>query len=139
MKAPLIVAQRTVGALTLFVELKHNARLSLCGEGGTIFFSVDTHMLTITHQSFSVLPAISLNDGILACNILEGSFCTETFENFIKGLLDDMQPYPGPNSIIVMDNCRIHKHPRIQEMIRDRYFIFYFLWQLLISKQRDAL
>ena len=111
-------------ALTLFVELKHNAKLSLCEEGDMITFSVDTHsMLTISHQSFSVLPAISLNDGILACNILEGSFCTETFENFIKGLLDDMQPYPGPNSVIVMDNCRIHKHPRIQEMIRDRYLI----------------
>lgn len=24
-----------------------------------------------------------------------------------------MQPFPGPNSVIVMDNARIHKHPDI--------------------------
>ena len=71
-------------------------------------------------ESFSVLPAISLNDGILACNIVEGSFCTATFSNFIDGLLDNMQQYPAPNSVLVMDNCRIHKHPQIQEMIRNR-------------------
>ena len=43
-----------------------------------------------------------------------------------------MQPYPAPNSVIVMDNCRIHKAPEIQEMIEERYiklirsFIFYY-------------
>ena len=31
-----------------------------------------------------------------------------------------MQPYPGPNSVIVMDNCQIHKHPEIQDMIYER-------------------
>lgn len=67
--------------------------------------------------SFSVLPAISLNDGILHCKIVEGSFCTETFSQFIEGLLDNMQLYPGPNSVIVMDNCRIHKHPHIQDTV----------------------
>ncbi|KAF8238487.1 hypothetical protein L208DRAFT_1184010, partial [Tricholoma matsutake] len=54
---------------------------------------------------FSMLPAISLNDGILACNIVKGSFFTETFGNFIDGLLDNMQQYPAPNSVVVMDNC----------------------------------
>ncbi|KAK7026959.1 Homeodomain-like protein, partial [Favolaschia claudopus] len=44
--------------------------------------------------------------------ILEGSFTTETFIDFIDGLLDQMNPFPGPNSVIVMDNCRIHKSQR---------------------------
>ncbi|KIK73542.1 hypothetical protein PAXRUDRAFT_178162, partial [Paxillus rubicundulus Ve08.2h10] len=69
---------------------------------------------------FSVLPTLSLHDGILHCDIVEGSFCTETFTQFIQGLLDYMQPYPAQNSVIVMDNCRIHKHPDIQEMIESR-------------------
>ncbi|KIK98116.1 hypothetical protein PAXRUDRAFT_134871, partial [Paxillus rubicundulus Ve08.2h10] len=66
---------------------------------------------------YLVLPALSLNGGIIHCEIVGGSFCTETFLQFIKGLLEEMQPYPAPNSVILMDNCQIHKHPDIQEMI----------------------
>ncbi|KIK75345.1 hypothetical protein PAXRUDRAFT_38014, partial [Paxillus rubicundulus Ve08.2h10] len=72
------------------------------------------------HKVYSVLPAHSLNGGIIHCEIVEGSFCMEIFSQFIKGLLDEMQPYPAPNSVIIMDNCRIHKHPDIQEMIESR-------------------
>ncbi|KIK81946.1 hypothetical protein PAXRUDRAFT_736690 [Paxillus rubicundulus Ve08.2h10] len=31
-----------------------------------------------------------------------------------------MQPYPAQNSVIMMDNCHIHKHPDLQEMIESR-------------------
>lgn len=68
-------------------------------------------------RRFSVLPALSLQDGILHCDVVEGSFCTETFAQFIEGLLARMQPFPAPNSVIVMDNCQIHKHGDIQNMI----------------------
>ncbi|KIK26837.1 hypothetical protein PISMIDRAFT_94025, partial [Pisolithus microcarpus 441] len=71
-------------------------------------------------KAFSVLPALSLNDGIIHCEVVEGSFCTETFTQFIDGLLKNMRPYPAPNSIIVMDNCKIHKHADIQNMIEAR-------------------
>ena len=69
---------------------------------------------------FSVLPALSLNDGILHCDIVEGSFDTQLFYQFIQRVLDQMQPYPAPNSVIVMDNCRIHKHPAILELIEEQ-------------------
>lgn len=72
---------------------------------------------------FSVLPAISLEKGILHCEIVEGSFRSDTFAIFIQNLLDHAEPFPGPNSVIVMDNCRIHKSPFIQEMIRARYVV----------------
>jgi hypothetical protein len=76
--------------------------------------------------SFSVLPAISLEKGILHCEIVEGSFCSDTFAIFIQNLLDHAEPFPGPNSVIVMDNCRIHKSPYIQEMIRARYVVWWY-------------
>jgi hypothetical protein len=59
-------------------------------------------------------------DGILYVSIIEGSFTTETFTEFIDGLLDKMNPFPGPNSVIVMDNCRIHKADKIRKMIEER-------------------
>jgi hypothetical protein len=32
-----------------------------------------------------------------------------------------MNHFPGPNSVIVMDNCSIHKSEIIREMIEERY------------------
>ncbi len=49
--------------------------------------------------------------------IIEGSFNTESFTMFIVDLLNKMQPFPAPKSVIVMDNCKIHKAPEIREMI----------------------
>ncbi len=69
---------------------------------------------------YSILPGLSLN-GILHLDIVEGSYDAAKFGEFINGLLSWMNPYPGPNSVIVMDNCRIHKLPWILEMILERF------------------
>lgn len=73
----------------------------------------------LTSFRYSILPALSL-DGMIHCHIIEGSFDTAGFTEFIEGLLDHMQPYPGPNSVIVMDNCRIHHSDILLELIKDR-------------------
>jgi hypothetical protein len=73
-------------------------------------------MLTII--SYSVLPALSLN-GIIHVKIVENAFNMDSFNEFIMELLDQMNPYDAeehpPNSVIILDNCRIHRSP---EMIR---------------------
>jgi hypothetical protein len=76
-------------------------------------------------RRFSILPALSL-DGILALEIQEGSFTSITFAQFIDGLLTRMNPFPGPNSVIVMDNARIHQSPLIPEIIADQSVLFQF-------------
>jgi len=63
---------------------------------------------------------------MLSVKVVEGSFNTELFTGFIETLLDRMNPYPARNSVIVMDNCKIHKDPAIVNMILDR-------WDLLFS------
>ena len=60
-------------------------------------------------------------EGMLDCMVVEGSFNTELFITFIKNLIDKMQPFPLPNSVIIMDNCAIHKAPEIRELIEARY------------------
>ena len=74
---------------------------------------------TLILLRFSILPAISL-DGIVECMIIEGSYNTELFISFIEDLLLKMQPFPALMSVIVMDNCAIHKAPEIRELIEAR-------------------
>lgn len=52
--------------------------------------------------------------------LVEGSFNTEFFMKFIQDLLDKMNPFPARNSVIIMDNCSIHKAPEIRELIEAR-------------------
>lgn len=59
-------------------------------------------------------------DGIIALETVKGSFTAQIFREFIEQLLTEMNPYPGKNSVIVMDNCRIHKDPETLRMITDR-------------------
>ena len=68
---------------------------------------------------FSVLPAITL-DGMLHCDVVEGSFNTVLFTEFIRKLLVKMNRFPHPRSVIVMDNCPIHKASSIKELINSR-------------------
>jgi hypothetical protein len=70
--------------------------------------------------------------GILYVSIVEGSFTTAIFACFIVELLDQMNPFLGPNSVIVMDNCKIHKCPDVLEMIIERYALFLMTWSMLI-------
>ncbi|KAH7918017.1 hypothetical protein BV22DRAFT_1025286 [Leucogyrophana mollusca] len=72
--------------------------------------------------SYSLLPALSL-DGIIHASIVEGSFTAVLFCEFIEGLLNHMQSFPARNSVIIMDNARIHKDPTIAELITSRYVI----------------
>ncbi len=52
--------------------------------------------------------------------IVEGSFNTELFTQFVEDLLGSMQPFPAAKSVIVMDNCAIHKAQQIRDLIESR-------------------
>ena len=79
------------------------------------------HLVSQYFLQYHWRMALSLEDGILHCEIVEGSFRADTFALFIQNLLEHMQLFPAPNSVIVMDNCHIHKNPFIQELIAARY------------------
>jgi hypothetical protein len=64
--------------------------------------------------SFSVLPALS-TDGIIYSDIKVGSWNGEDFLGFLDGLLKNMNVYPGPRSVLVMDNCSVHHIPDVTE------------------------
>jgi hypothetical protein len=60
-------------------------------------------------------------DGVIWAKIVEGSFTKPLFKEFISELLTRMQPFPGNNSVIIMDNARIHKNQDVIDMIEERY------------------
>ncbi|TFK70776.1 hypothetical protein BDN72DRAFT_765962, partial [Pluteus cervinus] len=69
---------------------------------------------------YSILPAMSL-DGILHFQAMEGAVTGDDFLDFITQLLERMQLWPLPNSVLVMDNASIHKVPGIRELVEARY------------------
>jgi hypothetical protein len=67
---------------------------------------------------YSVLPALTI-DGFLSAEVTAGAFTMATFERFIfQEVVPFMNPYPGKNSILVMDNCRIHKSRLLVSILR---------------------
>jgi len=68
-------------------------------------------------EKYSILPAFT-EEGFLCQDILQGSFTAESFFLFVRDtLLPRCYPYPGKNSVIIMDNCQIHRGKIIREEI----------------------
>ena len=65
-----------------------------------------------------MLPALSL-DGILHLEVLENAITSEDFWHFVEGLLPQMNEWPLPNSVLVIDNTAIHKAKGICEMVKE--------------------
>lgn len=77
-------------------------------------------------KKYSVLPAISL-DGILDISVVEGSFNTRLFEDFVESLVGVMNPYPLANSVLIMDNCKIHKSQYVADLCESKGIELVFL------------
>lgn len=71
----------------------------------------------IRGQRYSILPALTC-DGIIALDIFEGSVNKERFIEFLRDqLVQLLTPYPGPHSVVVLDNCAIHHDEDIRQII----------------------
>jgi DDE superfamily endonuclease len=74
---------------------------------GTIAASVESLKYT---EKWSILPLYTM-DGYIAWEILKGSYNTEEFNEFVKNqVIPRTTPFPGPRSVLIMDNCRIHRN-----------------------------
>jgi transposase len=73
----------------------------------------------IRSTRWSILPAIGIN-GYLDYEIYHGSFNAERFNGFIQRLLTKMEPFPGPRSVLVMDNAPIHGSQELRDLCRER-------------------
>jgi transposase len=69
-------------------------------------------------KRYQILPAYT-QDGVIFARVYEGTTDSTFFEDFVEQLLPSMNPWPGPKSVLVMDNAPIHHTERIQQMCRD--------------------
>ena len=67
-------------------------------------------------EHWSILPIYSAA-GFMDWEIVQGSFTVELFNTFIADkVLPLMTPYPGPRSVLVMDNMAIHHSDELTDM-----------------------
>jgi hypothetical protein len=60
-------------------------------------------------KKWSVLPLYTC-DGFADWEIIHGSFNKDLFVAFVEDhVIPHTTPYPGKNSILIMDNCKIHR------------------------------
>ena len=82
------------------------------------------HLLLIVRARYSVLPALSL-EGTMHVSVVEGSFNTAKFNTFVCELLPLMNRYDPEthpkHSVLVMDNCHVHKDPDLLAYIEALY------------------
>ena len=64
------------------------------------------------------MPAITV-DGYLSYIIFQGSITSGIMEHFLEfKVLPHCNPYPGRNSVIVLNNASIHRSVRVRELCR---------------------
>ncbi|KZV99808.1 hypothetical protein EXIGLDRAFT_762271 [Exidia glandulosa HHB12029] len=65
-----------------------------------------------------ICPALTL-DGYIAVKIVEDSFDGTEFTSYILSeVLPHMNPFPGKRSVLIMDNCHIHKSAVLRAAVK---------------------
>ncbi|OQV11280.1 hypothetical protein CLAIMM_15140 [Cladophialophora immunda] len=75
---------------------------------------------------WSILPALTI-DGWLDYEIYHGSFDGDRFLAFMERLLQQMNAFPGPRSVLLLDNASIHHGERIQTLAAQHGVILTYL------------
>jgi transposase len=97
----------------------------------------EQHNPFVRKRRLSMVAGMALDEGIVAARVVEGSFTKQTFMEYLR---DDVvrdalnihplyltnptiklpmtTPYPGPRSVLIMDNARIHHSPEIDDLVR---------------------
>jgi hypothetical protein len=75
-----------------------------------------------------MVAGMALDEGIVAAPNIHPLYLTNST---IK--LPMTTPYPGPQSVLIMDNARIHHSPEIDDLIRGYGKLFSYCYLALIG------
>ncbi len=75
----------------------------------------------------SVLAAFG-SKGFMGWDAIDGTFTRGIFhESFAKKILPLLNPWPLPQSIVIMDNAKIHMYPALERMISQVGALLFYL------------
>ena len=67
-------------------------------------------------------------EGVVEYEFTDGTVDAEKFFDFVRGqLLPNMQPFPGNQSVLVMDNCSVHHVQEIKDLVTHAGILLLFL------------
>ncbi|KAJ6512594.1 hypothetical protein C8R45DRAFT_812659 [Mycena sanguinolenta] len=73
----------------------------------------------VRHDRYTLTTAMSMQ-GYIATRIVEGSMdAYEFFDFIVEDVIPEMNPYPDAQSVLVLDNCRIHHTDLLQEVLNE--------------------
>jgi transposase len=71
-------------------------------------------------QRYSILLVLTM-DRIITYDVIPGSVTSVRFVKFLRELVIPLtNPYPGPQSVLVLDNCSIHHSKGVQAVVEDK-------------------
>jgi len=123
-----ITAHYTAHQLVFLDESSKDDRTMLRRYGRAISGQSPVDIVSLNRGiRYSILPALTV-DGYLAVRAVEGSIEGAEFYDFVlNDVLPNMNPFPGPNSVIVLDNCSTHKTEALRELVEASGCLLIFL------------
>ena len=78
-------------------------------------------------ERYNAIAAVSSTE-VLAVEVRKGSVNGDVFYDFLRGeLFPKMHPFPGPNSVAIMDNCSIHHVQEVKELAKQLGIVILYL------------
>jgi hypothetical protein len=85
------------------------------------------HRILSRGNRYNAIAAMSSTE-ILAVEVKTGSVNGDIFFDFLRGeLFPRVQPFPAPNSVLLMDNCSIHHIQPIKELAKQHGIVLLYL------------